>query len=84
VDAIRTLKGRIVSSHLKDLNVFAPSGHDVPFGTGVSDVQAILKEYQKFGFKGSVSVEYEHNWEQSVPEIAQCVGFMTGFIKSHS
>src|SRR6266700_2920684 len=31
VDAIRILKVRIMSSHLKDLNAFLPSGHDVPF-----------------------------------------------------
>lgn len=84
VDAIRTLKGRIVSSHLKDLNVFSRDGHDVAFGGGVSDIQGILKEYQRSGFKGSVSVEFEYNWDTSVPEIAQCIGFMRGFIKSHS
>ncbi len=84
VDAIRTLKGRIVSSHLKDLNIFDRNGHDVPYGNGVSDVRGILMEYTRMGFKGSVSVEYEHNWEQSVPEIAQCVGFMHGFIKGQS
>jgi sugar phosphate isomerase/epimerase len=84
VDAIRTLKGRIVASHLKDLNVFSPAGHDVAFGQGVSDIQAILKEYQAIGFKGSVSVEFEHNWDTSVPEIAQCIGFMRGFVKSRS
>ena len=34
VDAIRILKGHIVSSHLKDLNVPLPSGHDMPYGAG--------------------------------------------------
>ena len=78
VDALRTLKGRIVSSHLKDLDVFAPQGHDVPFGTGVSDMRGILTELRAQGFKGSASIEYEHNWEASVPDIAQCVGFVRG------
>ena len=81
VDAIRTLKGRIVSSHLKDLHIFDPEGHDVPYGMGVSDVRGILEEYRKIGMDGPVSVEYEHNWEKSLPEVAQCVGFMRAFQK---
>jgi sugar phosphate isomerase/epimerase len=79
VDALKILKGRVVSSHLKDLNVFEPGGHDVPYGMGVSDVRGILEAYQKMGMTGPVSVEYEHNWTKSLPEVAQCVGFMRAF-----
>lgn len=77
-DAMRILKGRIVSSHLKDLDVFSPAGHDVPFGTGVSDIQAILAEFRRMKFAGPISIEYEYNWDSSVPEIAQSVGFVRG------
>lgn len=77
-DAMRILKGRIVSSHLKDLDVFSPAGHDVPFGTGVSYIQAILAEFRRMKFAGPISIEYEYNWDSSVPEIAQSVGFVRG------
>src|SRR5262249_34519843 len=50
VDALRILKGHIISSHLKDLNEFSPNGHDVPAGTGVSDVMGILKELNRQKF----------------------------------
>lgn len=79
VDAIRTLRGRIVSSHLKDLNQPGPDGHDVPYGTGVSDVPGILEEFRKIGMSGPVSVEYEYNWTSSLPEVAQCIGFLRAF-----
>lgn len=79
VDAIRILKGRIVSSHLKDLHEFKPSGHDMPYGLGVSDAKGILSEYQKIGMDGPVSVEYEHNWDANLAEVAQCIGFMRAF-----
>lgn len=79
VDAIKTLKGRIVSSHLKDLHVFSPDGHDVPYGTGVSEITKILAEYKKIGMSGSVSVEYEFNWNSNVTDVAQCIGFVRGF-----
>ncbi len=76
VDAIRTLKGRIVSSHLKDLHEFTPGGHDMPFGLGVSDMRGILEEYRKIKMSGPVSVEYEHNWDTNVTEVGQCIGFV--------
>jgi len=79
VDALRILRGRIISSHLKDLHEFTPRGHDVPYGTGVSDVPAILEELRRQKFTGNISVEYEHNMEASMPEVAQCVGFLRGY-----
>ncbi len=79
VDALRILRGRIISSHLKDLHIFEPSGHDVPFGTGVSDIKGILDELRAQGFEGNLSIEYEHNWDNSVPDIAQCIGFVRGY-----
>ena len=79
VECLRILKGRIISSHLKDLNQMGPGGHDMPFGTGVSDVPAILEELKAQNFQGNISIEYEHNWENSVPEVGQCVGFVRGF-----
>jgi sugar phosphate isomerase/epimerase len=79
VDCLRILKGRIISSHLKDLNQMGPDAHDVPYGTGVSDVPAILEELKKQNFSGNISIEYEYDWEQSVPEVAQCIGFVRGY-----
>ncbi|MFN3650967.1 MAG: sugar phosphate isomerase/epimerase family protein [Armatimonadota bacterium] len=79
VDALRILKGRVVSSHLKDLNEFSPRAHDVPYGTGVSDIPAILEELRRQKFDGNISVEYEHNMEHSMPEVAQSIGFVRGY-----
>jgi len=82
VDALRILRGRVLESHLKDLHEFSPGGHDVPFGTGVSDIKGILDELRAQNFNGNLSIEYEYNWEASVPEIAQCVGFVRGYAAS--
>jgi sugar phosphate isomerase/epimerase len=80
VECLRILKGRIISSHLKDLNEFGKlDAHDMPYGTGVSEVAAILGELKQQGFEGNISVEYEYHWETSVPEVAQCVGFVRGY-----
>ena len=79
VDCLRILKGRIISSHLKDLNEMGPGAHDVPYGAGVSDVPALLAELKAQGFAGNISIEYEYHWENSTPEVGQCIGFVRGY-----
>ena len=79
VEALRILKGHIISSHLKDLNENSPGAHDVPYGEGVSDVPAILDELKKQGFDGNISVEYEYQMDRSMPMVAQCIGFVRGY-----
>ncbi len=79
IDALKTLKGRVVSSHLKDLHEFKPSGHDMPYGLGVSDIVAVLNEFKKMKMTGPVSVEYEYNWDKNLADVAQCIGFMRFF-----
>jgi len=76
LDAIKKLQGRIISLHLKDLNEFGKGdAHDVVWGTGVADIEAILTELDCQGFKGVFSIEYEYHWDNSVPEIRKCVGY---------
>ncbi len=76
VEAIKKLRGRIISLHFKDLNEFGNrDAHDVIWGTGAGDVKAILTELDRQNFKGVFSIEYEHNWLNSMPEIAGCVAF---------
>jgi sugar phosphate isomerase/epimerase len=76
VDCLRILKGRIVSSHLKDLNGFGKGVHDVPYGTGAADMPAILAELKAQGFSGPASIEYEHNWDNSLPEVTKCIDYI--------
>jgi sugar phosphate isomerase/epimerase len=82
IECLRILKGRIISSHLKDLDHMGPGAHDMPYGEGVSDVPAILNELKAQNFTGNISIEYEYNWEHSVPEVAQCIGFVRGYGKA--
>ena len=77
VDCLKILKGRVISSHLKDLNEFGKiDAHDVPYGQGVSEIGAILDELKAQKFQGNISVEYEYNWDNSVPEVKQCIDFV--------
>jgi len=76
VACLQKLQGRILCLHFKDLNEKGnPKAHDVPWGTGVSNARGQMAELKRQGFRGAFCIEYEHNWKESLPEIAQCVKF---------
>ena len=91
VECLKKLEGRVIVLHFKDLvpddssttEKSAPSKkyaeskamHDVPWGTGVGNVKAQMAELKRQNFRGAFCVEYEYHWENSVPEVAQCVKF---------
>jgi len=76
LECIKILHGRIESAHLKDADVSGLNGHCVPFGTGIGKCGEILDELKAQGFKGNISIEYEYNWLNSVPDVKQCVEFV--------
>lgn len=76
LEALAILKGRIVSSHLKDLNKFGEGAHDVHYGTGEGKVKEVLDELRKQGFNGNIAIEYEYNWENNVDDVAACIDFV--------
>lgn len=76
IESLQTLEGRIISFHIKDLNAFGErSAHDIPWGTGNCNVAGVLHEMKRQNFKGIYSIEYEHNWENSVPEIQESLTY---------
>jgi sugar phosphate isomerase/epimerase len=76
LESIKLLKGRVMSTHLVDKNIVGPRGHAVPYGTGVGKIKEILDELKAQGFQGNISIEYEYNWDNSVPDVKQCVDFI--------
>ena len=75
VYCLRVLKGRLISSHMKDKVDYGPS-HDVPYGEGVGEIGRCLDELKKQGFEGNISVEYEYKWENNVPDVTKCIEFV--------
>lgn len=75
VETLKKLEGRLIALHFKDLNEKSLKAHDVPWGTGVSNAKGMLAELKRQKFHGTICIEYEYNWENSSPEIAECVKF---------
>lgn len=82
VDAVAGLKifeGRVISVHLKDIVESGnPDAPDLPLGLGVTNVKGILHELRRQKFDGNISIEYERDWDNTMPDIAQCVGYVRG------
>lgn len=78
IDCLKKLEGRIISLHFKDI---APKEegvkeqHDVIWGQGILDVKGMLKELKRQKFKGVFCIEYEYNWENSVPDIRKNIEY---------
>lgn len=75
LECLKKLDGHIICLHFKDLNEMGPKAHDVPWGTGVGKTKELMAELKRQNFHGAFCVEYEYHWENSSPEIAQCVKF---------
>jgi sugar phosphate isomerase/epimerase len=79
LDGLKILEGRLISLHLKERAALGPNQHDTIFGTGITDMAGVLTELRRQKFEGNLAIEYEYNWYNSVPDIAQCVGFVRGW-----
>ena len=84
VAALKMIEGRVKSLHFKDVKEKVEGEaeqHDVIWGTGVCSVDAILKELKRQNFKGLFSIEYEYNWDNSVPDIKECISYFDSTTK---
>lgn len=83
VEALKKMEGRVVSFHLKDVVEWGkPAARDVPLGTGKANYAAVLKELHRQGFRGVMSIEYEHDSPKLMQEVAECLRFVDQWAKS--
>ena len=75
VECLKKLEGQVICLHFKDLAARTPGTHDVPWGTGAGNVRGMMAELQRQGFRGVLGIEYESNWLNSSPQIAQGIKF---------
>lgn len=77
-DCLRTLKGRIISLHFKDVKP-DPNGvkgmTDTIWGTGCLGVKEMLQILREQKFHGYLAIEYENNWDNSIPDIHRCIEY---------
>jgi sugar phosphate isomerase/epimerase len=84
VESLKKLEGHIISMHFKDLNEKSREAHDVPWGKGISNIEEVVKELKRQKFEGVISVEYEYNWDNSLPEVEQSVNYFKKLEKQYN
>ena len=76
IAAINTLKDRLLTIQMHDLDELTAEGHDVPWGTGVGQTERFLKEIHRLGIRPVMfGLEYSYDWLDSVPEITESAAF---------
>jgi sugar phosphate isomerase/epimerase len=85
LECIQKFKGRISSFHIKDLKKNAAGnygGADVPLGQGEVGIAEILKECAAQRVRCPFSIEYEANWDNNQPLVAEGIKFFVETAKS--
>lgn len=69
---LRTLEGRIVGLHLKDIETFnSVQAGDVVLGKGVIRFPEVFAELRRQGFSGMFSIEHEANLSNNLQDVIQ-------------
>ncbi len=77
LEAVKKLDGHIIGVHLKDIAAYDdPKLKDVPIGTGVVDIPAILAELKRQGFTGPIYIERDAEDQPSnLPSVIKSVEY---------
>jgi hypothetical protein len=76
LEAVKTLKDRLITVQMHDMNEFSKNAHDVPWGTGQTQLTEIIEYLHRNEIKPVMfGLEYAHNWGKSLPAIKQSIGF---------
>ncbi len=69
----------IMDVHIKDETAPSKEGDTWEMGRGQMDIPSIIKAFQKIGYKGMLSIEFEKTANRH-PGIAESVGYLRGVI----
>ncbi len=75
-EAIKTLGDRVITVQMHDQSALTAEGHDVPWGTGVVNLDGILAYMTKRGIEPVMfGLEYSYEWDKSMPAIRQSISY---------
>ncbi|MEE9462876.1 MAG: ThuA domain-containing protein [Bacteroidales bacterium] len=74
--AVKLLGDRLITVQMHDLDKAGPEGHDVAWGKGELELDAIIRHLGMNGVKPSLfGLEYSLDWDQERPEIKQSIEY---------
>ena len=78
VKDIKKYKAWIYDIHIKDESEASKKGGTWEMGRGVIDFVPVLKVLRQIKYQGVVSLEFEKNWRNPHPGVAESIGYMRG------
>lgn len=77
LECLKKLEGHVIVVHVKDVEeVGDPKSRDVPLGTGKANYGELLKELHRQKFKGTLTIEYEHQSPALLDDVKACIDFV--------
>jgi sugar phosphate isomerase/epimerase len=81
LDAVKLLQDRLITVQVHDLNEFSPDGHDVAWGEGICQLEAVIQYFIDSGIKLSLfELEYSQDWDKERPEIQKSIDYFNSII----
>lgn len=80
IEALRKCEGRIKSLHFKDVDKVGTDSFDTIWGTGVCNVESMLKELKRQNFLGLFAIEYEYHEENPDPDMKECIKYFNQIV----
>ena len=82
VACLKKMEGRILGFHLKDVaEKGVVKARDMPLGEGKGNYEAVLAEVKRQGYRGVMTIEYEHDSPELMDDVAKCVAFVNKMAK---
>lgn len=77
VECMKVMGKRIISLHFKDIVAGdnPEAMHDTVWGTGILDLRGMLSYLKSIRFKGYFAIEYEYDWDHSMPLMARSIRY---------
>jgi len=77
VECLRQLQGRILSFHLKDVaRKGDPQSRNTVMGEGEGDCAETLKELKQLGYRGLITIDFEHDTPALQEDMVRNVAFL--------
>jgi len=77
---IEKYKKRIYDIHIKDVTKAAKDGTTVEMGRGIINIPKVIATLRKIKYTGSCSLEFEKDMKDSLPGIAESIGYWKGVL----
>lgn len=80
--AVAEYKQRVFDLHIKDVSAAVKEGKAIEVGRGVINFPAFVKALDKIKYQGQCSFEFEKDMTDSLPGIAESVGYFKGVVRT--